>query len=176
MKHRTASSSRKGQSIVEALIALGILVTGLVAIESLLARSFLLDRVTADQTKATYLASEGIEIMKSLIDNQTYNASSGGWGGFCNFAGGSQTYQVDWMTTSCPSPGGDAPLYFVSSTGLYYQGSGDGGVETPFTRIIKVTKTSGGNEIDVQSTVTWNTGIVTGQSLTLEDQFYDWQP
>jgi hypothetical protein len=51
-----------------------------------------------------------------------------------------------------------------------------GGTATAFTRIIKVTKDGTGNEIDVQSTVTWSTGSVTNQSLTLEDQFYNWNP
>ncbi len=175
-----SEKSRKGQSIVEALVALGLLVTALVGIETLLTRSFMLQRVTADQTKATYLASEGIEIAKSLIDNQVYNPSSGGWGGFCGFsAGGSNLYQVDWTSVACPSPvalGNAAPLWYDPSTGLYYQHQASGFTATPFTRIVRIAKSPDGNEIDVQSTVKWNTGALTGQSLTLEDQFYNWRP
>ena len=108
--------SRRGQSIVEALVALSLLVVALLGIETLLARSFLLDRVTTDQTKATYLASEGVEIMKSLLDHQIYDAvangvgglandpDAGGWPSFCGLSAGSFSYyQVDWKATSCPS-------------------------------------------------------------------------
>lgn len=176
---------RKGQSIVEAMIALALLVTALIGIETLLARSFMLNRVTDDQTKATYLASEGIEITKSLIDNQTYAASGGGWNAFCTnqipalVAGGNETYQVDWTTVACPAPisvGNASPLWYDASTGFYYQNPGSGRTETPFTRTVRITKSSDGNELDVQSTITWSTGTLTGQTLTLEDQFYNWRP
>jgi hypothetical protein len=179
--------------------------TALLGIETLLTRSFLLDRVTTDQTKATYLASEGIEVMKSLLDHQVYDAlanpggiagdpDTGGWYQFCGLGSGQTAYyQIDYMTTSCPTLGQSGflgydqktasynatPLSF-DATGLYCQpGEPDcqpGIPPTAFTRIVKVTEDSTGNEIDVQSTVTWNTGSVTNQSLTLEDQFYNWNP
>jgi Tfp pilus assembly protein PilV len=185
---------KRGQSLVEALIALSILTVALLGIETLLARSFLLDRVTTDQTKATYLASEGIEIMKSLIDHQVYDAianpggiagdpDTGGWNNFCNLSpGASAYYQIDWTTTSCPSPivSSDAtPILFNKTTGLYSYGDLSA-TPSAFTRVIKVTKpvdASGmSNEIDIQSTVTWGTGSVTNQKLVLEDHFYNWNP
>ena len=186
--------SRKGQSLVEALVALTLLVTALLGIEILLTRSFLLDRVTADQTKATYLASEGVEIMKSLIDHQVYDAianpggihgdpDTGGWNNFCNLSSGSDGYyEVDYMSTSCPSPINPAnatPILFDAATGLYSYND-PSGASSAFTRVVEVKKpvdaNGMNNEIDILSTVTWGTNGVTGQSLTVEDHFYNWNP
>ena len=61
--------SRRGQTLVEALVALSILTTGFFGIVSLLTKSFQLNRTTMNDTQATYLAAEGIEIAKNLIDS-----------------------------------------------------------------------------------------------------------
>lgn len=186
---------RKGQSLVEALVALSILTTALLGIETLLTRSFLLDRVTADQTKATYLASEGIEITKNLLDHQVYDAienpggvagdpDAGGWNNFCGLSPGiTAYYQFDYMTTSCPwsariNLGNAVPLSFDPTNEVFYQPTSKDADATAFTRTIEITEpaASDGNEIDVLSTVTWSTGSVTRQSLTLEDHFYNWNP
>jgi hypothetical protein len=184
MKNSSAQKNnrrRRGQSLIEALVALTILMVALLGIEALLTRSFLLDRVTADQTKATYLASEGIEIAKSLIDHDVYEdiatgGNAGGWG-HCLPPG---DYQLDFMTVNCPSPNNfdGTPLGFDPTMGLYSYDHGlYGGTLTPtdFVRRIHITEPSA-NEIDVESTVTWSTGSVIDQSLTLEDQFYNWNP
>ncbi len=182
--------NRKGQSLVEALVALSILVTALLGIETLLTRSFLLDRVTADQTKATYLASEGVEIMKSMIDHQVYDAianpggiptdpDTGGWNNFCELSPGSTGYyEVDYMATSCPSPINPvnaSPILFDAASGLYSYND-PAGTPSAFTRVVGVKKSLDNNEIDILSTVTWSTSGVTGQSLTVEDHFYNWNP
>jgi len=180
--------SRKGQSLVEALVALSILMIALLGIEALLTRSFLLDRVTTDQTKATYLASEGIEIAKSLIDHDVYEdiatgGNAGGWGACFPVGVGSpgDNYQFDYTQVNCPPLNNydGTPLEFDSTTGLYGYGSkglyGASLTPTSFVREIHITEPSA-NEIDVQSIVTWSTGSVTNQSLTLEDHFYNWNP
>jgi type II secretory pathway pseudopilin PulG len=179
--HSYPASSRKGQTIVEAMVALSILMIGLMGVLSLLSRSLLLQRVTSDQAKATYLASEGVEVAKNLIDHEVYlgissKGADGGWG-TCLPSG---DYDLDYATTGCftvPNYQG-TPLYFDSGTGLYYS-SADTGIPsgvaaTNFVR--KITIANNGNEIDVQSTVTWSTGVMLGQSLTLEDHFYNWHP
>jgi type II secretory pathway pseudopilin PulG len=194
----TSSSSRKGQTIIEAMVALSILMIGLMGVLTLLSRSFLLARVASDQAKATYLASEGIEIAKSLIDHDVYfgvTAGSGGetsgWSGSLsgscfNFStGGTNYYDLDFQTYGCPQPVGSDPdpLYFYTDpstgAGMYYDSADanylTGATLTNFSRVVKVSRPSD-NEIDVQSMVTWSTGTVINQSLTLEDHFYNWHP
>ncbi|MDR3582453.1 MAG: hypothetical protein P4L67_04240, partial [Candidatus Pacebacteria bacterium] len=187
-------SSRRGQSIVEAMVALSVLMVGLMGVLTLLTRSLLLERVTADQAKATYLASEGIEVAKSLIDHDVYlgvaagsGAESSGWAGslpgscFTFSVGGANYYDVDFKTYGCPQPAASTPelLYFATDpatgAGMYYDAADrpTGATATNFSRVVRVARVSD-NEIDVRSTVTWDTGVVTNQTLTLEDHFYNW--
>lgn len=173
--------NKNGQSLLEALVALAVLVTGFLGMITLFSRSFFLDRVVSDQTKATYLAEEGIELTKNLIDHDVYlglatAGAQGGWGACFNFAAGTNDYELDYTTVNCPAGPNytGLPLKFDPATGLY---SYTGPVTTNFARRIRITKPAGQpDEIDVQSIVTWSTGPVTSQSLTLEDHFYNWHP
>lgn len=178
--NRTLNSSRKGQSLIEAMVALTILMVGLMGVLNLISRSLFLQHVTADQAKATYIASEGIEIAKSLIDHDVYlntatAGASGGWGS-CFSAG---DYNLDYTTRTCitiPNYQGD-PLYLDPQTSLYYTSTDApaGSTATGFVRKITISYPNS-NAIKVQSTVTWSTGTVIDQHLVLEDTFYNWHP
>jgi hypothetical protein len=164
---RTSITSRRGQSLVEAIVALSILTVGFLGITTLLTKSFQINRITGDETTATYLASEGIEVTKNLIDHDVYEGiASGvaGWGTCFNFPA-TIYYKIDYQSTDCSS--------FDPLTGLF----GDDaalGPQTIYSREIAVT--NNGNMIDVQSTVTWSPVPLTTQSVKLEDQFYNWHP
>ncbi len=190
---------RKGQSLIEAIAALGILTVGLMGVLALLSRSFLLQRETADQAKATYLASEGLEIAKSIIDHNVYTGvaqgqESNGWNGaitgcFQFSAGGANYYYLDFETYNCPSSQGSSsvppdPLYYyapnaATGQGMYYDSADgtkiQGAVKTDFSRVVEISRPDA-NTINVISTVTWSTGVITGQSITVEDTFYNWHP
>ncbi len=193
--------SRRGQSIIEALVALSILTVGLMGVLTLLSRSLLLQRETADTAKASYLASEGIEVVKSIIDNGVYTAvaqapgvsEDAGWSGavtgcfdFTPGAGSANYYFLDFETYSCPqgaSP--QAPwdqLYLgngPNGTPRYYDSFDPNrpasAVATPFSRSVEVSRPDA-NTMDVISTVRWNEGSITGQSVTVEATFYNWHP
>jgi hypothetical protein len=179
-KKYSPSRSRSGQTLVEALIALSILTMGFIGIISLLTKSFQLNRTTADDTQATYLAAEGIEITKNLIDHDVYEQLGGdpsySWGSCFSTTG--YYYPVDYQTTDCkslsentPSSKPNTPLYFNSKTHSYTVNSFEA-TPTDFVRNILVTNL--GNEIDVQSTVTWTSGLLSN-TITLEDHFYNYQ-
>jgi type II secretory pathway pseudopilin PulG len=171
-------NSRRGQTLVEALVALSILTVGFVGVVTLLSKSFQLNRTTSNDTRATYLAAEGIEVAKNLIDHDVYEQLSGNsnysWGS-CFDLGSGQVgyYELDYNTTVCPArslyPLSD-PLYFSSNTNLFSYNT-LGGTKTNFVRDIEVT--NNGDALDVRSTVKWTDG---GQSntITLEDDFYNW--
>jgi len=178
--------NRSGQSLVEAIIALGILTTGLLGMLTLLTQSYYLNRVASADTQATYLASEGVEIAKNLIDHDVYcwldsaktcpaPYTSPGWGTTCfGLIGinGSQDYELDYSTTGCPTIFANRKLSFNTGTHLYsYAG---GGQATSFVRKIRVSRPSA-DEIEVQSIVTWNVGLITQQSIDLDDHFYNWR-
>jgi Tfp pilus assembly protein PilV len=172
--------SRRGQTLVEALVALSILTVGFVGIVTLLTKSFQLNRTTSNDTQATYLAAEGIEIAKNLIDHDVYEQLSGNssysWGSCFPYSGSHYYYPIDYGTTDCASldvsnSPPNTPLYFDPATHTFSTNA-FAAASTDFVRNIEVT--NGGNELDVQSTVTWFDG---GQSstITLEDRFYNWR-
>lgn len=178
LKSRFVLKDRSAQSLVEAIIAIGILTTGLVGVLTLLTKSFYLNRVASTDTQATYLAAEGIEVTKNLIDHDVYLSLAGlggGWGTTCfgtvGVGGLPQDYELDYSTTGCPTPWAGRTLSFDPSTHLY---SYSGSVATSFTRRIRITRPSA-QEIDVQSIVTWNVGLISQQSINLEDHFYNWR-
>jgi len=62
------------------MIALSILVFSFLGLWGLLARSYAITRIVSDDYIGTYLAAEGIEIVKNLIDynvNGTMYAAAG---------------------------------------------------------------------------------------------------
>lgn len=171
--------NRKGQSLVELIAALGVLTVGFLGIVTLLSRSFFLSRVTADEITGTYLASEGIEITKNLIDHDVYASLASppvgsGWGS-C-FGGGGGDFEFDYTTTNCP-PGiySGTHLRFDPATHRYGYGSSGGSTITGFTREIRISVPSA-TEIVVNSIVRWSTGPLASQSINLEDHFYHWHP
>jgi hypothetical protein len=176
--------SRRGQSIIEAIVAITVLTTGFLGIATLLARSLFLSRVVADQITANYLASEGIEIAKNLIDHDVYETLAGipgyGWGRCFTYQGSNpEDVEVDYTTTQCASMSafvipGD-PLLYDPVTHLYSYNPpfADNPVTTDFTREIRVKLN--GDVIVVDSIVRWDTGAETNQSLKLEDTFYNWR-
>lgn len=171
MSYRHRPSSRRGQSIVEAIISIGLLTGGFLGIFTLLSRSFFLSRITADELTATYLASEGVEIVKNLIDHDIYKPGGAGWGSCCSPG----FYRVDYNSknlTNYPNPV-SSPVYLnFDPTNHTFDYSGP--KNSNFNRWIEVSWPNA-NEIMVVVRVAWATGI-TSQNLSLEDHFYNWHP
>ena len=182
--------SRRGQTLVEALMALGILTMGFLGIATLLTKSFQLNRTVTNDTQATYLAAEGIELAKNLIDHDVYAGfATGGPGtddfGAC-FPQSGYYYPIDYKTTDCstlnyaaPSaPPSPTPLYLDPNTGFFTKNS-SGMEKTDFTRSVEIIDTTNTNgtivDVDVRSTVTWASGQMS-DVVTLEDHFYNWHP
>ncbi len=162
--------NRKGQSLLEAMIATSILTVGFLGIIGLLSRSFFLGRVTSDQTTATYLAAEGVEIAKNIIDHDILVGNA--WGACCT-AG---IYRVDYtsatLTPYLLPQANPQYIHFDPGTHRYsYSGSNT----TNFNRWVVVT-TPNANEIVVNGIVEWSTGSITSQNINLEDHFYNWHP
>jgi hypothetical protein len=177
-----SKSSRRGQSLIEAMVAISLLTTGFLGLVALLSRSFFLNRVISDETTANYLAAEGIEIAKNLIDHDVYLQLAGapgatGWGTCFSVH---NDVELDYATTDCNqlAPYNSANpdvLMFNPTTHLYGYGQGGNAAATGFTREIQVSE-SVPNQITVDSIVRWSTGPVTSQSIRLEDVFYNWHP
>ncbi len=170
------SSRRRGQMSVEAIIAANILVVGLLGMLALLNRSLGLARTVSNNYIGTYLASEGIEIVKNLIDTNIIQSQP--WN--CGLLTGN--YEADYLSSVPPSPVCTSPylsanlgrnLFFDPTTTKFYSYSGAGS-QTNFTRHLRITMI-GADEMRVNSIVTWSTGMAQS-SLNVEDHFFNWRP
>lgn len=158
------------------IIALSMLTVAFMGIATLLNRSFFLNRVATDETIGSYLASEGIEVTKSIIDNDVYGSGLS-WGVCCAVGTHNYTVQYDSASLSLTNLGSYLKLHpDPTLPGAYlYQYNGTGS-PSPFKRVITITVPANSHEIDVQSKVTWSTGPLTTETITDEDHFYDWHP
>ena len=189
LPHKMFNSRRNGQSLLEAVVALGVLTTVLLGVSPLLSRSFLLNRVNTDETTGTYLAAEGIEITKNILDHDYYTgaadpgASWGTCGGTCTANG---LYRMDYASAiatpilSGACDASDDPYLYFSTTTKLYSYSSVNAATTTFQRCITISHTRYGggriSEVTVDSMVTWSAGPLAAQSVDLEDHFYNWRP
>ena len=158
--------SKRGQALVESLVAVSLLTVGFLAIFSLLSRSLSLNRASTQSYIGTYLAAEGIEVIRSMVDANGLQKRAWNDG----FATGD--YEVEYSSQSLAAysdPG--RKLKFNPSNNTYDYG---GSVDTDFIRKISV-QSFGPDELVVNSEVFWRTGSKQS-SINLEDVFFNWRP
>lgn len=161
-------SNKSGQSLLESMIALGVLITGFLGMLVLLSNSLGLYRVTSEQYIATYLASEGVEIVKNLLDSGVIQERA--WGSVLPPG----AYEIDYATdlqAESPSPYSARKILYSADIGRYGYGAGD---ETPFRRKIVIEEISS-DEIRVNSIVDWVTRGGGQFSVNIEDHFMNWR-
>lgn len=184
-----------GQLLIEALVSISIILVGLVGILNLLANSMRLNRIVSDQYTATYLASEGIEVIRNIVDTNININRTGGsvpWnrnvecgknlnatctGG----AGCSLNYNETVIDNNDANNNKkNNPIDFnpVRFNGAYYNNKVVIGPNqpTPFTRNVCVDKINvpGGQDyLKVQSVVTWKGSGGGSFKVELDDVFYE---
>ncbi|KKU94355.1 MAG: hypothetical protein UY26_C0002G0137 [Candidatus Jorgensenbacteria bacterium GW2011_GWA1_48_13] len=167
------SKNRKGNLLIESIIALSVATIGILGVLGLLSRSLGINKDVSQKFAATYLAAEGVEVVKSLIDKNF--ADSDAWNegiGDCGFP--TCDYEVVFNDAAL-SGFSDHFLNFDSTNGTYSYGDG---VPTPFKRKIVITAIDlnggGDDELKVNSSVTWAVRGGT-ETVDLEDHFFDWR-
>lgn len=157
----------RGQLLIEAMVAIGITVIGLIGVFSLLSQTFSLNKVASDQYIATNLAAEGIEVVKNIIDSNIIKKEP--W----NKGIDNGSFEVQYDSTKLIDSASDKPLKFNSGTGVYSYDAG--GSATPFRRQITINTLRGGDEIQVNSKVTWKGRNASDFEVNLEDHFFNWR-
>lgn len=154
-----------GQILIEAMVALAILTFGILAFLTLLSNSLGLNRVIRDQLVAVYLAEEGVEIVKNIIDSNIIQQKP--WNSNLAFSG---KRRADYKDTEL-QPNPNMFLLFDPASGTYNYGTG---APTNFKRIIFISPV-GPDEIRVNSTVEWTTRGGGQFEVDLEDHFFNWR-
>lgn len=164
-----------GYSLVEVLVAVTILLLSIVGPMTIAAKGIQTGRFVGEQTTATYLAQEGVETVMAYRNQyalEQYQAGTfdkadmWGWVGesvstpvsVCFSANGCN---LEWrgdsiVATPCTS---SCVLRYTDDIGYRSRfTTSEPGTDSPYTRVIKLTA-RGAGEVDVVSTVTWNTNL-----------------
>ncbi len=166
---------RRGSSLAESMVALGLVVVGLLGIVVLSTRSLALNRDVVNRTIAAGLAAEGIEVVKNIIDIQIAERGNSAWGAFLEEGSFGLDYESvvdDALTLPPPS----SPLHMMETANgwLYLRALPGGTVSSNFSRTVSISFPSP-YEISVRSVVGWS-DRGTPRSLEVEDHFFNWRP
>ncbi|QQR49934.1 prepilin-type N-terminal cleavage/methylation domain-containing protein [Candidatus Nomurabacteria bacterium] len=185
-------SDNQGFTIIETLVSLVIFSTSIIFLISVSASGAANATFSKNRMTASYLAEEGIELMRGLRDSMVLsNTTGGGWETFktvTNTGACSTGCNIDPATLAiCPCTGSTCQvpvtLYTESSSYVYY-GYGPscqiptGQTFSPYTRTIKIESLQQADQSDgylVTSTVSWLQGTVT-KSIKYQTVFFNWEP
>lgn len=183
----------KGFSLVEALVAIAVLLIAVVGPLTIAAKGIQVSGFSKEETTAFFLAQEGIELVVASRDDwgldRVANPSTapgfGDWvtslfgSGGCGPADTACDLGIDWQGTI-----ENCSLLVASNCNLYqntiagYSGTqfydhDSSGTPTEYNRLITVTK-QGVDALAVQSTVRWNSALFGGsKTASFETVIFD---
>jgi len=180
-KLRKIKFNHNGLTLMETTIALGILMIGILSSLSLMSSSFKFSRHSENEIVVVNLAREGLEIVRSMRNNQDDNNPNDfdifSLNNDTNFILDSRTSNsnaemtANIVNASSASTCTECLLYFKN--GQYVHDS-VGGTPTIYRRLIKIEDTASPNERRIISEVSWTVKNKT-YTYDLETHLTDWQ-
>jgi len=156
----------KGFSIIEVLVAIGVILVSFTGALNLINKSLAFHDLAYSRLTASYLAQEGIEVVRNIRDNNFIANRS--W----NDGLTEGDYQVQYNDLALKNFTGE-PLNFNTITGIYnYEPVSQTNMPTRYIRKIFIEKISD-DHIRVQSIVSWKNRGGDFQ-IIVEDHFYNW--
>lgn len=167
----------KGFTLVETLVAIGILVTTIVGASSAAQKGIALSIFSRDQIVAFYLAQEGMEQIRNMRDENGLNGRN--WlSGIaenpsdpCYFGRVCSVDVLENSVSSCPEGSGCPVLKQDESTGFF--GYNSSWTDTIFTREVTLTQVNA-NEISLLVIVSWNKGTI-DREFRARENILRWQ-
>lgn len=193
LAHSLTCSVERGFTIVETLIALTLFSIAAAGVITASVQGGMNINVAKNSMTASYLAQEGIELMRAHRDTMVLGASdpATGWADFVTEVTStinctSNTCDIDptnpntvIVITSLSSPN----LYYnknltpTMDAGYYSHDSSVTNTETPFVRTISAMLPAGApstpTEIEITSTVSWKEGSQQ-KSITMKENLFNW--
>ncbi len=151
-----------GFTLLETIVAVGLIVTGLVSALALITNSLFYVSNIQDRLIAANLAAEGIEVVRNIRDNNWLQNLA--WNN--GLADGDYQVAYDSMSLSSYS----ASPFLLDSNGLYNYTSG---AATSYVRKISIANLSN-YEIRIIAMVTWQRRGIT-YSSSAEDHLFNWK-
>lgn len=162
MKLGKLNKNMAGFTLLETIVAIGLIVVGLVSALALITNSLFYVSNIHDRLATANLMAESIEVVRSIRDNNWLQNRA--WNsGLTN-----GDYQVVYNSMALSSYNG-IPL-LLDSNGLYNYTSG---AATPYVRKISIANLSN-YEIRIITTVTWQRRGIT-YSSSAEDHLFNWK-
>jgi len=176
-------NKKNGFTLVECLVAISILMVGILSSFILVTRALFNATVIEQRLTASFLAQEGIELVRNIRDTNFIKGLKGGGAGWKDkLTNGCYTVEavpVEGIKFTFISSGRcgsippiSRPLKLKHNIGDNIYGYSSGGEETPFYREIEI-EGVGSNEIKVVSHLMWKTKN-TWFDLQVEDHLYNW--
>lgn len=176
---KNQKKSEQGFSIVEVVIATGIVALAFVGMMALFAYNIRTEITSRNKLVATYLAQEGMEAVRYQRSKNwaaDKNTAPACWDGLLTPTSskilrlstpGTMTSGTDWNFIDA-SPTNTA-VYIHRTTGVYDQNTGGDLQRTLFTRVIKMQRV-GTDGLKVNVIV----GYGAGKEINLESYLYNW--
>lgn len=152
------------------MVALGILIVAIFAVFSMITRAVSLNRVVSQQYVATYLAAEGLELVKNITDSNRLVCSTAWNEGASPDGTYELTYTDDTLMRRVSMP---TNKLRINTNGFYQYESGE---PTPFRRAVTIETINDDKEIRVTAWVTWEGRGGSKSDVKLEDHFFKWRP
>lgn len=168
-----------GQVMVEAMVAMSIILIGLLGVFVLSSTSISLNRAAADRYVAINLAGEGIELVKNLIDRNIMKDENTPWNSVPGFVSGVAEYEIDYNDSGVKTNANRVLMFSKSGSGFYAYNDGDLDLNIyqdttqQFKRLIKIENLSA-EHMKVTSTVFWKYKN-TDYDFSVEDHFYNFK-
>lgn len=165
---------KKGFTLIETLVATAIIVTATAGPLSLAGQSFAQANYIKDQITATYLAQEGLEIMRNIRDVNNISKIDY-WYQICRL-NGCVVDGTDYKMNPAP-PQYDVKTYTTSNEYLKFDTdrniySYSSGTKSIYSRKIIIAEIVAGQEYKVTSSVKWIRGLTT-RTTELSENLYD---
>lgn len=168
------SKQDNGFTLVETLVAVGILATAIVAPMVIAQTGIQTARQARDGVTAQFLASEAVELLRNTRDDNII--AGGDWDSGLRV--GTGPFRIDAVAElesgngieSCSGSCDNDYLYFDEDTSLYSYDSG--GEQTIFVRTVEVTQIHS-DEIRIDVTVTWDRPGRTFE-FVLTEHLFEW--
>lgn len=169
-KKKKLKCEKRGFTLLETLMAIVILLVALTSIIGLAAQSLHNVPSLKQQTIATNLAHEGVELLRNIRDNNVHQEVA--WdSGFCSVAGYPCDREIACNNANCPNSiqlQQDMGRFLrLSGTGFYNY---SGGPNTIYQRRIHLEQLSA---VEVRYTVTINWA---GKTFSVVGTLNDWRP
>jgi Tfp pilus assembly protein PilV len=185
MKKKFFKNKKKGDTLVETLVAIAIFSVSILGILSVLASSITNTNYAKNKMIAGYLAQEGIEYVRNMRDTYVLYPANGGWSGTssfvsklnscvssgaaCGFDNSIAPGPSSIFTACGASPSTPCLLYFNNGNyNIVHSGS-----SSNFTRKIWMTNVSA-NEEKIFSEVDYQQGSSTA-SIVFSEDLFNWE-